>query len=142
MWRHYIRITVIIFLAGFSVYSSFQYWMAIQKNWNPGLVLNDPESKWEKRVLAINLPSNIGKEIGYVADWDINPNSDPIGQDEEYVLTQYTLAPLIVKRGSEFEWIVGNLTLPQAGDWLSQNFKDATIHDYGWGIYLIHRDKP
>ncbi len=142
MWRRYIQVFAIILLAGFSVYSSFQYWAAIRRNLDPAFVINDPQSKWEKRILAINLPSNIGNEIGYVADWDINPNSDPIGQDEEYVLTQYTLAPLIVKRGSGYEWIVGNLTLPQTNDWLNQNFKGADIHYYGWGIYLIHRVKP
>ena len=142
MVRRLIRVFAILILAGLSVYSSLEYWLTIQKNTDSRLILADPVSKWEKRVLAIDLPAKLSGEIGYVADWDLNPSSDPIGQDEEYVLTQYTLAPLIVRRGGGYEWIVGNLTLPEVSDWLNQNFKSATIHSYADGIYLIHRPLP
>lgn len=142
MARRVIRVLAILLLAGLSVYSSLQYWLTTQKYADPRLILDDPVSKWEKRVSAIELPAQAGNEIGYVADWDVNSASDPIGQDEEYVLTQYTLAPRILRRGGGYEWVVGNLTLPGVNDWLSQNYKDSVIHYYGFGIYLIHRPSP
>jgi len=139
MLRYYVKTLAIILLAIFCLYFSFQNWMNIQRTWNPSLVLNDPESRWETKILAIKLPAKIGNQIGYVADWDLNPAYNPVDQDEEYVLTQYTLAPLIVRKGSGYEWMVGNFTLPGANEWLSRNFKGATINYYGFGIYLIHR---
>ncbi len=90
----------------------------------------------------MHLPDNVGGEIGYVADWDIDPNANSIDQDEEYVLTQYTLAPIIVKRGDSYEWIIGNLTAPNADAWLNQKFAGDKTHFYGWGIYLIHKANP
>jgi hypothetical protein len=132
----------VILLAGYSLFSVARTWVLVRDTWNPDLISNDPVSMWQRRIARIKWPDNIGREVGYMADWDIDPTYDPIGQDEEYVLTQYSLAPLIVKRGDGPEWIVGNLTLPGADDWLSQKYPGAKIHYYGWGIYLIHKLKP
>jgi hypothetical protein len=142
MWRSFLRTIGIISLSALGWWSSFNYWKVIRNNWNPALLLNDPVSKWEKRIGRVEFPSNIQK-IGYVADWDIDPTFSPIDQDQEYVLTQYTLAPIIVNKGiHNCEWIIGNLTLPETQDWLHYTFKGAEIRSYGWGIYLIHMVKP
>ena len=142
MWRRAVQALAIALLAGYSIFSVTRNWVILRENWDPALVSKDPASTWEQRISRIKLPAGIGNELGYVADWDIDPTYDPIGQDQEYVLTQYALAPLIVRRGDGYEWIVGNLTLSGADDWLSRKFKDAKIHYYGWGIYLIHKAMP
>jgi len=143
MWHRLLQALGIILLGILGWQSSCKYWRAVQNQWNPDLLLNDPASMWEKRIGMVDLSDNIGNKIGYVADWDIDPTFIPIDQDQEYVLTQYTLAPIIVKRGDHnCEWIIGNLTLPEAEDWLNRTFKGSKIRYYGWGIYLIHRPEP
>ncbi|HTP00782.1 MAG TPA: hypothetical protein VMJ64_05355 [Anaerolineales bacterium] len=142
MWRRSFQLLAILLLAGTSILSTLQYWMAVYQTWKVSLTSGDPVSRWEHRLSRIQLPTDIRNEVGYVADWDIDPTHNPTDQDEEYVLTQYTLAPLIIKRGANYPWIIGNFTLPGADDWLSQNFKDAKIHHYGYGIYLIHKLGP
>lgn len=142
MFRRLAQVFAITALAGLSIFSAAQYWSTIKKSWSADSLAKDPVSSWETKIARVKLPPDVGNEIGYVADWDINPDYAPIDQDEEYVLTQYALAPRIVKRGENYEWLIGNFTLPGANDWLSQHFKDAKIHYYGYGIYLIHRLRP
>ncbi len=139
VWRRAIQAVAIVLLATYSVSSIVQRWSFLRATWKPELAAQDSVTGWEQRVSRIRLPANVGNEVGYLADWDIDPGYDPIGQDEEYVLTQYALAPLIVKRGDANEWIVANLTRPGADDWLRERFRNAKIHYYGWGIYLIHK---
>ncbi len=142
MFHRLVQAFAVIAVAGFSIFSAAQYWKSTRDSWNPELLVNDPVSSWERKIARVKLPPEVGNEIGYVADWDINPGYAPIDQDEEYVLTQYALAPRIVSRGENYQWLIGNFTLPGANDWLDQHFKGAKIHYYGWGIYLIHRLGP
>lgn len=110
--------------------------------WNPEFIANDMVSSWDKRMTALraDLPTNI-KTIGYVGNWDILPEGDYVYADEEteFVLTQYALSPVIVKRGDDEEWVILNLN-PKAYDiWRQGQPQDIKVTDYGLRIFLVHK---
>jgi hypothetical protein len=103
----------------------------------PKLLVNkDGTVQWENRMQAVRerLPATV-REIGYVSD------SENVGSMvQEFVLTQYALIPVVVRRGTEYEWIVGNFTQPGFEALLAGEIPgDYTIEKLGAGIYLIHR---
>lgn len=97
---------------------------------------------WEERMKSIreNLPPNIFI-VGYLESTDIFP-SDKY-DDAELFMTQYGMAPVVLRMGYEFEWIIGNfgnaIPLQSIESWLDQRLGNYTIQNLGFGIYLIHR---
>src|SRR5204862_4713771 len=69
------------------------------------LVMNDGAASWEARMQPIRdrLPTSV-REVGYLSD---NQSSAII---EEYSLTRFALAPVVVRQGVNYEWIIGNFT--------------------------------
>ena len=136
-----LRIAAMIGLVTFSLFVAITNGLAARTKWAENSQSVDSVSRWEKRVRAVlnHVPGNV-MEFGYVADWDI-PDSgyDLIDQDNEYMLTQYALAPHIVQPGLDHEWIIGNLTNPGFRDWLDKNLSSYKITEMGFGIYVIHR---
>jgi len=97
-------------------------------------------SIWENRFVDLKkeIPAD-EKSVGYVSNWDM------VGYDKdvyiEFVLTQYTLAPIFVERNLNHEWIIANSSDPEFLDWLSKQMTTPyTMKYFGNGIYLIHRD--
>ncbi len=131
-----------LLLGAICLYSGFLNVLNIRASWDPKRVLNDPVTMWDqKRIgkMRSDIPLQRGI-VGYVADWDIPGASwGLIDQDAEYTLTQYALAPLIVQRGLNHEWIVGNALNPRFEDWLAENLQHYTVAKYPGGIFLIHR---
>jgi hypothetical protein len=113
----------------------------------PALVLkrNDGVRTWEARMLPIKakIPASV-KIVGYISDQDIDKTWESKGnltEVDEYPLTQYALAPLIVLRGVNFEWIIGNFTLPRFKMFLDTQINAPySLDPIGFGIYLIHRE--
>lgn len=110
--------------------------------WNPEFIANDMISSWDKRMagLRADLPADV-KTIGYVGNWDILPANDIVYADEEteFVLTQYALSPVIIKRGDNEKWIILNLN-PTAYDiWMQSQPQDIKITEYGLRIFLVHK---
>ena len=103
------------------------------------LVTNDGAQQWENRMQAVRerLPASV-REIGYLAD------TENVGSMvEEFVLTQYALIPVVVHRGVDYEWIVGNFTGPGFEQTLDAQIPEGyTIEKLGAGIYLIRRSQP
>lgn len=139
-----LRIIAIFSLIIFSLAVAVKNGLAAHTKWNQNLRTIDSVSKWEKRVQVslTHIPPDVS-ELGYVADWDV-PNSgyNLIDQDNEYTLTQYALAPRIVQRGLNHEWIVGNFTFGGYQDWLDKNLSSYKLINLGFGIYIIHRTFP
>jgi hypothetical protein len=99
------------------------------------LIRDDGAAKWEERMQPVReaLPPSV-REVGYVAD------PEQTAQVQEYSLTRYALAPVVVRPGVAYEWIVGNFTQPGFEDLLKEKITTAyTIRKFGAGIYLIHR---
>jgi hypothetical protein len=96
-------------------------------------------SIWESRFanLKKEIPAD-EKSVGYVSNWDM------VGYDKdvyiEFVLTQYTLAPILVERNLDHEWIIANSSSSSFMDWLSKQMTTPyTTKYFGNGIYLVHR---
>jgi len=134
------RIVISILILS-SIYQSVLYLLSTNKLGSPK---NDPITVWDGKLAKLKkaLPAEV-KTVGYLADWDI-PGSNYYNADlhNEYVLTQYALAPIIVVRGSNYEWVVGNLTPEGYQIWhkTAQEKYDVVFSRYG--LYLFHRTEP
>ena len=99
--------------------------------------------QWEKRFDPIkdNLPFRYGV-IGYVADWDMpGVKYDPADTEAEHVLTQYTMAPIVVSRNTSHEWIIVNLNAADFDAWIAMQEEEYVVTKYKYNLYLVHRTK-
>jgi hypothetical protein len=115
----------------------------------PDLPEKDPVTIHEERIRQLKpfLPAT--GAVGYVTSVE----NDRIFTDErafrnveylaQYVLTQYTLAPLIVRNSPELPLVVGNfLDGPPAPGFLEKNGL-VPVKDFGDGLILYRREpKP
>lgn len=141
--RKIIQIITITLLVAISLFSLVRFYPELKMliaDHPPG---EDPVSVWEKRLADIKADLPEQGEVGYLSEWDIAGfNSDIIDQTEEYSMTQYSLAPLIVVKGANEEWIIGNFGDTPPGFKIDDYFHVQIIHNYGWGIYLLKRTAP
>lgn len=103
---------------------------------------NDMLFPWEEHMKLIReqLPPDIFI-VGYLTSTDIVPSDEY--DYAELFMTQYGIAPIVLIKGYEFEWIVGNfgsnMPLQSVKNWLDQRLGGYTVQGLGFGIYLIHR---
>lgn len=124
-----------------SIYKSESYLIATEEF---GSLDEDPVAVWENkfRKLKMALPAEVGV-VGYLGDWDVDGIIWGAGdQYGEYVLLQYTLAPVVAERSMDHEWVVGNLT-PQAFEkWQSTAEGVYEVSFFRGNLYLIHKVAP
>ncbi len=121
-----------------SLYASAQNLIATK---DLGSVSDDPVADWERRFTPIKqqLPFQRGV-VGYISDSDVPGASYDAANDEgEYVLTQYILAPIIIKRGTDQEWNIGNLDRQAFDLWKKSNGAGFEVTAFKGGLYLLHR---
>lgn len=93
----------------------------------------DDITRWENRMaeLKSHIPPNAGT-VGYIS-------SDP--QWDEFILTQYTIIPLVLQRGIDHDWIIANY--PDKSIQLVLNkqldLEKYAVENFGYGLYLIHK---
>lgn len=137
------RIALILFITLSLAFSGYQTWV-LARSWNPQAAEKNEVSVWENRLQPIKakLPATV-RQVGYLAEWDIpGATYGYTDQFHEFNLTVYTLAPLIVRRGAESEWLMGNFgtrSLKKIEPWLQSVLGNYTLQEIGGGIYLIHR---
>lgn len=138
MVRFLLRITVLGVAVFWSIYQSVNYLNATK---GMGSLEEDPVTLWESKFNKLKkaLPVDV-KTVGYLADWDI-PDIEYHNGDQhgEYVLVQYVLSPVIAVRGSEQEWIVGNLTPQAYKKWWSNKRGEYEVTFFKHNLYLIHK---
>lgn len=123
----------VIYSMGAGLYSSW----GVYNNYSNGRL--DFVSQWESRMADLKKAIPAGeKRVGYASDWDLT------GFDKdsyiEFILTQYTLAPLFLERNLNHEWIIVNSTSSEfLGRVTGQMTDPFTVQDLGSGIYLIHK---
>ncbi len=106
-----------------------------------GSVTDDPVADWERRFTPIKqqLPFQRGL-VGYISDADVPGSTYNAANDEgEYVLTQYVLAPIIIKRGTAQEWNIANLDRQAFDLWNESNGWKFQVTAFKGGLYLLHR---
>ena len=133
------RITIIAFVALSILLSATNLFNLIQNR----KTAPDDISKWESHLQPVKqkIPANI-TTLGYLADEDLHQGAITNGEVVEFFLTQYTLSPLIIRRGSQYSaWIIGNFSNKDFESWLKTVVGAYVMEDMGFGIYLIHRVK-
>jgi len=107
----------------------------------------DPVTLHEERIRQLESLLPASGEVGYATTVE----NDRIFAAEkafqnveylaQYVLTQYTLAPVIVRNSPEFPLVVGNfLDGPPPPGFLEKNGL-APLRDFGDGLILYRRDR-
>lgn len=139
--------TLIVLLVLASLASSLGLLYRTRLRWQAQAGAREPVSAWDARLArmraAISLRSGT---IGYIGDWDLvamDPDSDQFAEQEtEYILTQYALAPLVLKRGDDFEWVVANLSPSAYSAWRASLTGQFKLLEFGFDFHLLHRLAP
>jgi len=100
-------------------------------------------AEWETRFDPIkeDLPFSQGT-IGYAADWDVPGVAfSPANADAEHILTQYSMAPIVVTRDPDRDWVIVNMNPNTFETWVSLQDGDFALTRYKKNLYLIHRLK-
>ncbi len=129
-------VIVLIILA--SLYASIQNLISTKYL---GSITDDPVADWEIRFAPLKekLPFKRGV-VGYISDSNIPGVAYNAPNDEgEYVLAQYVLAPIIIVRGTDQEWNVGNLDKSAYDIWSKSNQGQFTVIPFKDKLYLFHR---
>jgi hypothetical protein len=141
-WRQKAGIILVVVLTGYAV--AHLAWQGIRSA--PGLPERDPVTTHEARIaqLVPMLPAT--GEVGYVTTVE---NSEIFAAEKtftnveflaQYVLTQYTLAPRIVRNSPDMPLVVGNfIDGPPAPGFLEKHGL-VVLKDFGDGLVLYRRE--
>ena len=132
-----LRKTLVIALVLASLFSAAQFWEST-RHLEAGRAALDA---WDARLSRAKeaLPVKRGV-IGYVGEWDVP--GFPYAywdQESEFLLSQYALAPLILKKGAAAEWNVAVLDAKAFAAWKRLNQANFQVTDVGHGVYVLHR---
>ncbi len=93
------------------------------------------------QLVRAALPPQV-KFVGYLQGADLE-GSTAFPDLAEYFLAQYGLAPVVLEKGHDYEWVLGNfghsLRPHEIEPVLEKMLGRITTQDFGFGIYLIHR---
>lgn len=132
------RRTLFLLIVLASLYASLQNLLSTK---DLGHINEDPVAAWEKRFepLKERLPFTRGV-VGYIIDSDIpGVNYDAADEEGEYVLVQYAMSPIILVRGTDQEWNIGNLSRQAYEAWSQSNHGRFEVIPFKGNLYLIHR---
>lgn len=139
--------TLIGLLVLASLFTSLGILLGTRADWQAQAGASEPVSQWDTRLARLRaaIPIESGT-VGYIGEWDvlvIDPDSSQYAdQETEYILTQYALAPLVLKRGADFEWVVVNLGPAAYERWRASLSGPLKPFEFGSDFHLIHRLKP
>jgi len=121
-----------------SLYASVQNLIASK---DLGSIHDDPVLDWEKRFVPLKerLPFKRGV-VGYISASSV-PGAiyDSNNDQGEYVLAQYVMAPIIIIKGTDQEWNIGNLKPDAYKIWSQSNHGQFEVFPFKGNIYLIHK---
>jgi hypothetical protein len=139
MYRLIKKLAVVLFIL-VAVYSSVAYLIERIQAWDPRLITNDGVYDWDTRLSALraDLPPDVDV-VGYISDWDITPDYNYPDNETEYVLTQYVMAPVVVARGGDQDWVIANLSPKDFEIWAATLPADIEVIRYPLSLFLVHR---
>jgi hypothetical protein len=133
----YLRKTAIILLAFACLYQAIRQWQTT-------IDLDSGASAlmaWENRFDAVKeiIPINRGI-VGYLGEWDVpGIEYEPSDQRAEFLLTQYTLAPLILVRGPNTEWNIAVLSSTAFASWENNHRGEYQIYPLKNNVYVLQK---
>ena len=90
----------------------------------------DGFTRYERRFDALRAELSPDSVVGYVTDQKLNPA-------DHYLITQYALAPVIVRRTVKEDRVVGNFHDPTRMGEIARKEGLVLIRDYGNGVALF-----
>ncbi len=137
--RKLAAVILLIGLFGVSIASGFSQLRNAANKWSfAGDLLDDPIKMANRlKLLEARLPAY--GTIGYLSERDVAGwNADPIDQDEEFVMTQYALAPRIIERGAGPALVIVNLPYqtPAEMERVISPFHLKLVEKFDFGLYL------
>jgi hypothetical protein len=136
-----VRRVAVFVLVGISLLFSAYNLFISAKSQDPDAAAKNEVSIWENRFESLKreLPTNVG-HVGYISESDLPDGQySTIDQFNEFQLTRYVLSPVIVVRGVDFPWIIGNFSSRKFKAWLQNEIGDYRLQEFSGGIYLIHK---
>jgi hypothetical protein len=135
--RHLASRILTILIVLYSVGTGLLYFRTLLNTYPPAKP--DDVVTWESRMQALKneIPED-QMTISYVSDWDTQGYNKDV--HIEFALTKYALAPRMLVRDLQSEWIIANSTENDFIDWLSPQIRHPfTVQEFGNGLYLIHQ---
>jgi hypothetical protein len=138
MWKKYLQRIILVVIVILGVKTSIEnFTSSINSPSNDTAVVE----KWNKGVskLITPIPFRHGL-VGYISNEDI-PGAvfSQNNVSGEYVLTQYSVAPLVLVRGTDQEWNILNLDPETYKKWSQKNSADFEFIKLAGGMYLVRR---
>jgi hypothetical protein len=138
MWKKYLQGIVITLIVGLGIKTSVEnFSSSLHDTSNNTKVIAD----WNKQISKIitRIPIKHGL-VGYISNEDVLGKTVSTNDAEgEYVLTQYSIAPLVLVRGTNQEWNILNLEPENYKKWMRENEKAFELVKVSGGMYLVHR---
>ncbi|HEX7555861.1 MAG TPA: hypothetical protein VF338_04500 [Leptolinea sp.] len=133
-------IAAILILLGLSAYSSFHAYKVTSDSAS-GIAETDMVTAWDKRLRKVRLLLPDQGIVGYLADWDIpGYNYGSSDQEVEFLLAQYTVAPVVLERGTKHKLVLGNFSDngdPQKIPNIEAQFGIHLVQTYSNEIFLF-----
>jgi hypothetical protein len=130
-----------VLFAAFLLLEIFIGWKNFQNIAATENAAGEPVAEWERRFAPLKkiMPFTHGT-VGYVSDSPVT-GIDYYNPDDqiEYTLTQYVMAPVVVRKGADHEWIIGNFSKQGYENWMRANPGPFQVTALNYGVYLIHR---
>ncbi len=106
--------------------------------YDPNALNQDPTTLWAERLQRVKNDLPESGVVGYLSEMDYPGLSyDIIDSDEEFVMTQYMLTPLILDRGNpNYDLVIGNFVGKGPFNF-EEVFGLQVVNEYGYGIYLL-----
>ena len=138
MWKKYVQRVVLVAIALLGLKTGIE-------NFKSGIAerSNDAEviATWNDRLSKLIEPIPFERGlVGYLSNEDIPGTTfDSNDAEGEFVLAQYAVAPLILVRGMEQEWVILNLDSETFEKWRQENAKEFEVVRSGGGMVLVHK---
>ena len=132
-----LRKALIVLFAAACLWQSFQHWYSTRSLENGSKALAAWERRFEQAREIIPVERGV---IGYLGEWDVpGTKYDAADQKAEYLLTQYTLAPLILVRGANAEWNIAVLDSTTFQAWEEENQGKYQVYRLKNHVYVLQK---
>jgi hypothetical protein len=138
MWKKYIQRVVLVAIAILGLKTGIENFKSgIAERSNDATVI----AAWNDRLSKLIEPIPFERgNVGYLSDEDVPGTSFNSNDAEgEFVLTQYAVAPLILVRGTEQDWVILNLDPETLKKWREENQSQFEVVRSGGGMVLVHK---
>lgn len=138
MWKNILQGMVLAVIAGLGIKTGIQ---SLQTSFAERSNDSEVIAAWNERLEKLIEPIPFERGfVGYLSNKDIpGANFESNDAEGEFVLTQYAIAPLILVRGTEQEWVILNLDPETLKKWREENKDQFEVVRSGGGMTLAHR---